>query len=183
GQKAEVLVDAFPQEPGAGHITEIGNTAVVRSTGMAAGQSATSSQQAKDFKVVITLDSPHPELRPGLSATAEIVTASRENVLTVPLQALTVRSQQQLQSQGGAPKPSAAGDGQETEGVFVIRGRTAFFQPVGTGISGFSEVEILNGIEQGDEVVTGSYEALRSLQSGERVRIENGLSDGRSGSQ
>ena len=182
GQKAQVLVDAFPQQPGAGQITEIGNTAVVRSTGMAAGQSATSSQQAKDFKVVITLDSPHPELRPGLSATAEIVTATRENVLTVPLQALTVR-EQQLQSQDGAPKPSVAGDGQESEGVFVIRDRTAFFQPVGTGISGFSEVEILNGIEEGDEVVTGSYEALRSLQSGERVRIENGLSDGRSGSQ
>ncbi|MBI4465603.1 MAG: efflux RND transporter periplasmic adaptor subunit [Acidobacteria bacterium] len=180
GQPAQVRVDAFPERLGSGSVTEIGNTALVRSTGLAAGQSTTSSQQAKDFKVVITLDNPDSELRPGLSATGEIITATRKSTLAVPLQSLTVRQREDLerQSQDGSPAPALAVDQEELEGVFVIREHRAFFQPVATGISGLTEVEILTGLQEGDEIVTGSYEALRTLQPGERVRVENGRTRG-----
>ena len=181
GQTAEVKVDAFPGRPFSGQVTEIGNTAVVRSTGLAAAQSTTSSQQAKDFKVVITLTNPDANLRPGLSTTAEIVTATQKNALAVPLQSLTIRQRRELEEQRANSVTEAATsppgpdprDQKELEGVFVIRGPNAFFQPIQTGISGISDIEVLTGLREGDEVVSGSYEALRTLKSGERVRVDN----------
>ena len=181
GQTAPVHVDAFPDRLFTGKVTEIGNTAVIRSTGLAAAQSAISGQQAKDFKVVITLENPDESLRPGLSATADITTATRKNVLTIPLQALTIRQQRDVEPPAGEAVTHAAdlpagprGNGQtEWEGVFVVRDGRAFFQPVETGISGLSETEVLAGLPEGYEIVTGSYEVLRTLQSGERVRIDN----------
>ncbi|OFV91355.1 MAG: hypothetical protein A3H28_11920 [Acidobacteria bacterium RIFCSPLOWO2_02_FULL_61_28] len=180
-QTAEVKVDAFPERTFSGQVTEIGNTAVIRSTGLAAAQSATSSQQAKDFKVVITLANPEANLRPGLSATAEITTATRKNVLAIPLQALTIRQQRDLDPPGGenvteaadTPPDSDAQRQQDLEGVFVIRDSRAVFQSVQTGISGLSDIEVLSGLQEGDEIVTGSYEVLRTLKSGERVRVDN----------
>lgn len=181
GQLAQVTVDAFPDQPFPGQVTEIGNTAVVRATGQAAAQSATSGQQAKDFKVVVTLTHPDSQLRPGLSATAEIVTATRKDTLTVPLQSLTIRRRRELGKQrpddvteaATSPDGTEATDRDELEGVFVVRSGQAFFQPVRTGISSISDIEVLEGLKQGDEIVTGSYEALRTLKSGERVRIDN----------
>ena len=185
GQTAQVKVDAFPDTVFAGEVTEIGNTAIIRATGQAAAQSAISSQQAKDFKVVVTLAEAPEELRPGLSATAEIETAQRQNVLVVPLQALTIRLRRELASQDGDSVQAAdAGGGvlngnDEIEGVFQVRDGRAYFQPVKTGITGITDMEILSGVEPGDEIVTGSYEALRNLKSGDRVRVEEPSEDGR----
>src|SRR5450631_4936427 len=102
GQPAEITVDAIPNKTFTGHVIEIGNTAILRSTGLAASQSTTSSQEAKDFKVVVAMDNPPDEIRPGLSCTAKITTAIRKNILTIPIQALTVRQKGQLE-----PKPAS----------------------------------------------------------------------------
>src|SRR5664280_724569 len=102
-QTAEITIDAIPNKTFKGHVTEIGNTAILRSTGVAASQSAISSQEAKDFKVVIAMDDPPDEVRPGLSCTAKVTTATRKNPLTIPIQALTVRQKGDLE-----PKKAAA---------------------------------------------------------------------------
>jgi len=181
GQTAQVSVDAFPDRPFTGKVTEIGNTAVIRSTGLAAAQSAISSQQAKDFKVVITLTDPGAILRPGLSATADVTTATRAKTLAIPLQALTIRRQRDLEPRGDTgvteaaelPPPPAVAPQTEQEGVFVIRGGRAFFQPVETGLSALSDIEVTAGLQEGDEIVTGSYEVLRTLRTGARIRVDN----------
>ncbi len=104
GQSADVTIDAIPRKVFHGTVTEIGNNAIVRSTGVATSQQSSTSQEAKDFKVVVTLLDPPPDLRPGLSSTAKITTATRENVLSVPIQALTIRSKADL-----APKDVGKG--------------------------------------------------------------------------
>jgi HlyD family secretion protein len=98
GQKADVTIDAIPDHTFSGHVIEIGNTAILRSTGQVASSSATSSTEAKDFKVVVALDNPPQEIRPGLSCTAKIVTATRHDVLSIPIQALTVRQKGEWRS-------------------------------------------------------------------------------------
>ena len=89
-QPAEVSIDAIPGKVFKGHVTLVGDQALLRSTGVATSQSTTGTEEAKDFKVVVTLDQPSDELRPGLSTTAKITTASKPNVLALPIQALTV---------------------------------------------------------------------------------------------
>ena len=181
GQIAEARVDAFPDRTFTGTVTEIGNTAVIRSTGMAAAQSLISSQQAKDFKVVITLANPSINLRPGLSATADVTTAMRHKALAIPLQSLTIRLQRDIQPEArsgvteAAELPTAPVLDPETEreGVFVVRDGRAFFQSVETGLSSLSNIEVIAGLQQGEEIITGSYEALRTLQTGSRVRVDN----------
>src|SRR5581483_2883960 len=91
GQPAEVTIDAMPNKTFGGHVVEIGNTAILRSTGLAASQSTTANQEAKDFKVVVALDNPPDEIRPGLSCSGKITTATRPGTLTIPIQALTIR--------------------------------------------------------------------------------------------
>ena len=99
GQPAEITVDAIPNKTFTGHVIEIGNTAILRSTGLAASQSTTSSQEAKDFKVVVAMDNPPDEIRPGLSCTTKITTATRKNALAIPIQSLTVRTKGDLDTQ------------------------------------------------------------------------------------
>src|ERR1700686_5126003 len=96
-QIADITIDAIPNKTFKGHVIEIGNTAILRSSGVAASQSAVSSQEAKDFKVVIALDNPPDEIRPGLSCTGKVVTATRQKALTIPIQALTVRQKGDLE--------------------------------------------------------------------------------------
>ncbi len=115
-QTADVTIDAIPNKTFKGHVIEIGNTAILRSTGVAASQSAISSQEAKDFKVVIALDNPPEEIRPGLSSTAKITTATRKNVLSIPIQALTVRQKGQLEPKPANGKASAGGSHQAGSG-------------------------------------------------------------------
>jgi HlyD family secretion protein len=161
----------------------MGNTAILRSSGMAASQSAISSQEAKDFKVVVALDNPPEDIRPGLSCTAKITTATRKNVLTIPIQALTVRQKGQLEPKpaDGKPAPVAVkldpaaekAKKEEIQGVFVIRNGKAEFVPVQTGVAGVTDIEVLNGLKEGDEIVTGSYKVLRTMKPGTSIKVDN----------
>ncbi len=181
GQPAEVTIDAIPRKVFHGTVTEIGDNAIVRSTGVSTSQATSTSEEAKDFKVVVTLTDPPEGLRPGLSATAKITTATRTNVVSVPIQALTVRNQADLvpkDAKGSVhaaptPPPDAAKAKQEIQGVFVIRNKKAEFVPVDTGISGTTDIEVTKGLNEGDEVITGSYKVLRTLKPGTSVKIDN----------
>lgn len=187
GQDADVTIDAVPGKIFKGKVTEIGSQAVLRSSGLATTQTTTSNQEAKDFKVVVTLDSPPENLRPGLSTTAKIKTAEKKNVVAIPIQALAVRSRKDLDEaakngkKGGssvtlaAPPPAAAGDPKkdEVQGVFVVSGKKAAFRPVETGISGVTDIEITKGLQAGDEIVVGSYKALRTLKPDASVKVDN----------
>jgi HlyD family secretion protein len=186
GQDADVTIDAIPGKIFKGRVTEIGSQAVLRTSGLATTQSTTSNQEAKDFKVVVTLASPPENLRPGLSTTAKIKTAEKKNVLAIPIQALAVRTRKDLEeaaknSKGSsgvtlaAPPPPAPGDPKkdEIQGVFVVNGKKAVFRPVDTGISGVTDIEITKGLQKGDEIVVGSYKALRTLKPEASVKVDN----------
>jgi HlyD family secretion protein len=181
GQAADVTIDAIPRKVFHGRVTEIGNNAIIRSTGVATTQQTSTSQEAKDFKVVVTVQDPPADLRPGLSSTAKITTATRSNVLSVPIQALTVRSRADLENKssekGSVKAASAPADPvrqkEEIQGVFVIRNKKAEFIPVETGISGTTDIEITKGLQEGDEIITGSYKVLRTLKPGTNVKIDN----------
>ena len=186
GQDADVTIDAVPGKVFHGKVTEIGSQAVLRSSGLTTTQSTTSTQEAKDFKVVVTLDSPPENLRPGLSTTAKIKTAEKKSVIAIPIQALAVRSRKDLDdakknpsgSSGSAlaaPLPTSSGDPkkEEIQGVFVINGKKAFFKPVKTGISGITDIEITDGLQPGDEIVVGSYKALRTLKPEAQIKVDN----------
>lgn len=178
GQPAEVSIDAVPRKIFKGVVTDIGDNAMVRSTGMATSQTTTGSQEAKDFKVVVTLQDPPPNLRPGLSCTAKITTATREQTLSMPIQALTVRQRKDLKDQDDpksnqAPAPVIDKDRQEIQGVFVVRNHKAEFVPVETGITSTTDIEVLSGLREGDQIVTGSYKVLRTLRNGASVKIDN----------
>lgn len=179
-QPADVTIDAIPRKVFHGTVSEIGNNAIVRSTGVSTSQATSTSEEAKDFKVVVTIIDPPPDLRPGLSATAKITTATRNNVVSIPIQALTVRTPADLipkdtakgSVQAAAPV-AAAKQKEEIQGVFVIRNKKAEFVPVETGISGTTDIEVIKGLKEGDEVITGSYKVLRTLKPGTNVKIDN----------
>ncbi|MGE5568600.1 MAG: efflux RND transporter periplasmic adaptor subunit [Rhodospirillales bacterium] len=185
GQDSDITIDAIPNKTFKGRVIEIGNTAILRSTGLAASQSAISSQEAKDFKVVVALNDPPDEIRPGLSCTAKITTATRRNVLTIPIQALTVRQKGDLETQpkGGkgvqaASKPDPAAEKakkEEIQGVFVVRDQKAVFQKVDTGITGATDIEVLSGLQEGDEIITGSYKVIRTLRNEAKVKVDNSV--------
>jgi len=186
GQAADISIDAIPNKTFKGHVTEIGNTAILRSTGVAASQSAISSQEAKDFKVVIAMDNPPEEIRPGLSCTAKITTATRQNVLSIPIQALTVRRRGDLEqhtkpgngsgSAQAASKPDLAAQKarkEELQGVFVVENGKAVFRKVDTGITGATDIEVTGGLKEGDQIVTGSYQVIRSIKNNAQVKVDN----------
>ncbi len=188
GQPAEVRVDALEGVKVSGEVTEIGSSAIPRGTGTTGQTPTTGSNtgnQAKDFKVTITLLDPPKALRPGLNATADITTATRRNALAVPIQAVVVR---ELDAEGkvvdpdAAPSPATDGNtvltvgrakGQEKDGVFAVVKDKSGFRPVKTGIMGDTDVEVLEGLREGEEIVTGSYKALRTLKDAARLKIEN----------
>jgi HlyD family secretion protein len=187
GQEADVTIDAIPGKVFKGKVTEVGSQAVLRSSGLTTTQTTTSTQEAKDFKVVVTLDSPPENLRPGLSATAKIKTAERKNVVAIPIQALAMRTRKEMEEaaknakgQGSgvtlaAPPPAAPGDPKkdEIQGVFVVNGKKALFRPVDTGISGVTDIEVTRGLQPGDEIVIGSYKALRTLKPEAQIKVDN----------
>src|SRR6266478_5677157 len=189
GQDADVTIDAIPGKMFKGKVTEIGSQAVLRSSGLATTQTTTSNQEAKDFKVVVTLDSPPANLRPGLSTTAKIKTAEKKSVVAIPIQALAVRTRKDLDDakknakgdSGGsvtlaAAPPTVMGSDpkkDEIQGVFVVNGKKAIFRPVKTGISGVTDIEVTDGLQQGDEIVTGSYKALRTLKPEAPIKVDN----------
>ncbi len=186
GDPAEVTIDAIPGKTFKGTVTQVGDEAILRSSGLAATtQTTANTQEARDFKVVVTIQDPPLVLRPGLSASAKIQTAQKKGVLTVPIQALAIRSQRDLDEAAkgpngsvtlAAPKPAAGADAaqkSDIQGVFVIHGKKAEFVPVQTGITGVTDIEVTSGLKDGDEIVTGSYKALRTLKPGAPVKVDN----------
>lgn len=179
GEPADVTIDAFPDRTFKGHVMEIGDTAIIRSSGVAASQSQTSSQEAKDFKVTIALDIPEDLVRPGLSCTAKITTATKQDVLAIPIQALTMRQAGQLKTAkpGAKPQPMTEAEQkaarQELQGVFVVHDGKAVFHKVDTGITGVTDIEVLKGLQAGDQIVTGNYQVLRTLKNDAKVKVDN----------
>jgi HlyD family secretion protein len=182
GQEAEVRVDALEGLKIKGHVTEIGSSAIPRGSAATGIAATTTANQAKDFKLVVTLKDPPPSLRPGLNATAEITTARKGSVVAVPIQAVVVR---EVNPQGKVVDPSAVQasesdpaearqkKGEEKEGVFIVKpGGVAEFKPVKTGIMGETEIEVLDGVAEGTEIVTGSYRTLRTLKDQARIKVE-----------
>jgi HlyD family secretion protein len=172
GDSAAVKVDAFPNQVFPGRVTRIGNSSI-----QLAAQA--SEQQSVDYEVVITLDNPPAELRPDLSATAEIVTETRANALSVPILALTVRDAEGKkfrvdEDQKDNPDQAAvrAGeDEQEVEGVFVVREGKAEWVPVRIGIAGDRYFEVVSGLRGGETVVSGSYAIVRELEDDDAVQV------------
>jgi HlyD family secretion protein len=183
GDSAVVELDAFPDRQFSGRVTEIGNSAIVPpSTTAGSGQTA-----AIDFEVVITLDDPGIQLRPDLSATADVITALREGVPAIPIISLTIREEEESgdalveeedSNQVERPEgPVARGlQTREIEGVFVVRDGVATFVEVEVGITGQEYFEILSGVEPGDTVVSGPYQRIRELTDGDPVKPTEGSS-------
>jgi HlyD family secretion protein len=181
GQSADVTVDALPGKVFKGHVTLAGDQALLRSTGMATSQSTTGTEEAKDFKVVVTLDTPSSDLRPGLSATAKVTTAHKANTLSLPIQALTMHdpSADKAKGQGGVQAASVStnppgGKSAPVQGVYILetdKGKLrAKFIPVTTGITGATDIEVLSGLTEGQEIVIGPFKTLRALKDGSLVK-------------
>jgi HlyD family secretion protein len=159
GQTANIRVDAFPDSVFKGKVTEIGSSALQKTTG------GVSTQESKDFKVVITLENPSQKLKPGLSASADIVVAEKKQTLAVPISALVLRDKPDADKNAQtAPK--------EEEGVYTVENSRVKFVPVGKGITGGMMIEITTGLEEGRDIVTGPYASLRELKDGVLIRTE-----------
>jgi HlyD family secretion protein len=182
-QPAEVTIDAIPNQTFKGKVTEIGDNAIIRSTGVSTATTTGSSQEAKDFKVVITLTNPPTNLRPGLSATAKITTGLEHNALSIPIQALTMRDKKDLEAPSAkakavdktAPIVTTKKENTDIQGVFVVKNKKAEFRQVETGVTGTTEIQVKSGLQAGDEIITGSYKVLRTLRNGAGVKVDNSL--------
>ncbi|HVJ09064.1 MAG TPA: efflux RND transporter periplasmic adaptor subunit [Acidisarcina sp.] len=180
GQPADVTVDALPGKVFKGHVTLVGDQALLRSTGIATSQSTSGTEEAKDFKVVITIDGSPQELRPGLSSTAKITTAHKDGILILPIQALTMYSpdaDNKAHVEKTAVSPASSTPPALIQGVFALRVEKGklrtLFVPVTTGITGATDIEVVSGLKEGDEIVIGPYRTLRTLKSNTLVKRDN----------
>jgi HlyD family secretion protein len=187
GQKAKVTIDALPDRSFRGHVAEIGNSPIQA----AAGATGT---QATNFKVKVMIDEPIPEVRPGFTCTADITTATRKEVVSVPIPAVAVReliyeangqvvkepkTDKKRRGVDSAPTTSTTElkPGQtrkETEGVFAVRDNKAEFVPIKMGIAGDKYFEVLSGLKSGDQVITGPYNSVRGMSDGDLIKVDNG---------
>lgn len=196
GQPVDVTVDALPGKVFKGHVTEVGDQALLRTTGIATSQSTTGTEEAKDFKIVVTLDNidgqNNEELRPGLSATAKITTATAAQAIVLPLQALVSRdtAAEAVLAKNHGKKEESSSDtvsagspktATKVQGVYVLRNQDgklrAYFTPITTGITALTDIQVLSGLKPGDEVITGRYKVLRELTSGTAIKRDNSTGD------
>jgi HlyD family secretion protein len=188
GQIAKVTIDAIPDKSFKGHVTEIGNSPI-QTTG------AQANTQATNFKVVVVIDEAVPEVRPGFTCTADITTATRKNVVSVPIPAVAVRelvydangqvvkeprddkkrrpTAATVETSVSAQELKPGQTRKETEGVFVIRNGKSEFVPIKMGIAGDKYFEVLGGLKAGDEVITGPYNSVRGMADGDVVKVDN----------
>ena len=191
GQQAKVTIDAIPDRTFKGHVTEIGNSPI-----QAAGAQTGGQRTATNFKVVVTIDEAVPDVRPGFTCTAEITTATRAKAVAVPIQALTVRELtydekgnviriprppkprfgfgQRVEPSVSASTSAELLPGQkreEVEGVFIVRDGKAEFIKVKLGIAGERYFEVVDGLKEGDRVITGPFDSVRNLYDGDQVII------------
>ena len=183
GQPAKVTIDAMPGKTFTGKVTEIGNSPIQAAAG------ATSATTATNFLVKVTINGEIPDLRPGFTCTAEITTATRKSVVSVPIQATTVREvvvdkdgtmvrepqddkrpRRTSNVQASELKPGQ--QRKEIEGVFIVRDNKAEFVPVKTGIAGEKYFEVLSGVKAGDQVIVGPFASVRELADGAAVKVE-----------
>jgi len=180
GQPAKIKIDAFPDREFTGRVTEVGNSAI-----QGAGAAA---QRATNFKVIVTLEGEVPNVRPGFTCTTTITTATREKAVAVPIQATTVR--EMVVNADGSLVRAAAPEGRtpaarrattpvtlepgqtrkEVEGAFVVRDGHAVFTPIKVGIAGDKFFEVLDGLAEGDDVITGPFASVRTLRDGDPVK-------------
>ena len=186
GQKAKITIDALPDRSFKGHVSEIGNSPI-QATAAAAGT------QATNFKVVVILDEVVPEVRPGFTCTADITTATRKDVVGVPIPAVAVREliydasgqvvkEPKTDKKRRAAEPAAATSSsdlkpgqtrKEVEGVFAVRDSRAEFLPIKMGVAGDKYFEVLSGLKAGDQVITGPYNSVRGMADGDLVKVDN----------
>ena len=151
GQRATVTIDAYPNKTFSGLVTEVGSSPIA-TPGAAAGS------EAINFEVKITLENPPAGVRPGFSASADIITGTRDKALAIPIQALVVREKK-------------TGDkAVDEEGVYVNKNGEAKFAAITTGLAGDTNVEVVRGLADGQEIVTGPFRALRELKDGTKIR-------------
>jgi len=187
---AFIKVDALTDTVFEGEVTEIGNSPIGQT--QSRNQTSTAQQEAKDFKVIVTLKSPSIKLRPGMSCTGDMITDTKHNVLAIPIQALTIREVEvdkdgkyhepdlkQKKPQGAVVQANTSKDKpkkKELEGAFVVnKDKVARFRPVKAGITGESEIEIIDNLKEGEEVVSGSFQTLRTIKDGTNVKVENAV--------
>lgn len=170
GDSVDVNIDAYPDTTFAGRVTEISQSAKLTATQTASG----SNDRAVDFDVEITLKSPPEDIRPDLSCTARIVTDTRDNALSIPIIALTVRDHEKVPNESETgPRVDTLRQRfakREAEGVFIVREGLATFRPVKVGVAGDDYFEVLDGIREGETIVAGTYQAIRDLKDGAKVR-------------
>jgi HlyD family secretion protein len=184
GQIAKISIDAIPDRTFKGHVSEIGNSPIQA----AAGSTAT---QATNFKVAVMLDEPVPEVRPGFTCTADITTATRKEVVSVPIPAVAVRElvydangqivkeprndkrrRSPVETVAAASELKPGQTRKEVEGVFVLRDGRAEFVPIKMGIAGDKFFEVVSGLKPGDQVITGPYNSVRGMADGDQVKVE-----------
>ncbi len=166
GDSVEVSIDAFPDTAFTGHVTKVSDSSVRTAASSATGQ----NDRAVDYEVEITLDHPPAEVRPDLSATARIVTATRKQALSIPIIALTVREHTPVSTENRPIDTTAAKKKKEAEGVFIVDKGVATFRPVKVGIAGDEYFEVMDGLREGETIVAGPYQAIRDLKDAARVR-------------
>jgi len=173
GDSVEVSIDAFPDTAFTGRVTKVSNSSVRTAASTATG----TNDRAVDYEVEITLDHPPAEVRPDLSATARVVTDTRQKVLSIPIIALTVREHTPVSTEARPVDTTAARKKKETEGVFVVDKGAATFRPVKVGIAGDEYFEVVDGLKEGETIVAGPYQSIRDLKDGARVRAAKQSAD------
>jgi len=184
GQRAKISIDAIPDRTFKGHVSEIGNSPIQSTT-------AGAGTQATNFKGVVILDEPVPDVRPGFTCTADITTATRQHVTAVPIPAVAVREliydaeglivkEPRPDKRRRRQEPTTASTelkpGQtrkETEGVFTVRDNSVEFVPIKMGIAGDKYFEVLSGLKEGEQVITGPYNSVRGMADGDPVKVDN----------